>query len=147
MNNKNKRTSQKGFTLIELMIVVAIIGVLSAIAVPAYKDYVAKSTASSALATLKSLLTNADLYAQNNSTATTDLGEFGGLSTMNPLGTISAAIAGAGAVSTASSTLTFTFDSDAAASGNIQYSKTPITPWVCVNNTSPVIELDSCATP
>ena len=38
-----KNSMQKGFTLIELMIVVAIIGVLAAVAVPAYQDYLAKS--------------------------------------------------------------------------------------------------------
>ena len=45
-----RNSMQKGFTLIELMIVIAIIGVLAAVAVPAYQDYIAKSQVASGLA-------------------------------------------------------------------------------------------------
>ena len=50
-------TAQKGFTLIELMIVVAIIGILAAIAIPQYQNYIAKSQVSRAMGETSSVKT------------------------------------------------------------------------------------------
>lgn len=66
--NKNK-----GFTLIELMIVVAIIGIIAAIALPSYQDYVKRARRADAKANIFSVQLAEQKWRANHSTYTSDL--------------------------------------------------------------------------
>ena len=76
-----KHSVQKGFTLIELMIVVAIIGILAALAIPAYTDYTIKAKVSEAASLSGAVKTATEVYFSENGTlpdgssvASSDLG-------------------------------------------------------------------------
>jgi type IV pilus assembly protein PilA len=76
-----KQAAQKGFSLIELMIVIAIIGILAAIAIPQYQNYIARSQVSEAISMAQPARTALEEYAAANGTVTTgSLTALGGVS-------------------------------------------------------------------
>jgi len=121
--------AQKGFTLIELMIVVAIIGILAAVAIPQYQNYIAKSQVSRVMGELGALRTSVETCVLDGKT--TALCELGN----TPSNLLSAApvlVIGTAATNT---TLTGTFGGSAAqavATKNLVWTRVPATgAWAC----------------
>ena len=101
---------QKGFTLIELMIVIAILGILMAIAIPAYNDYTIRARVSECVNNLAPLKTGVSEFALSNGRLPSNIASFGtsvaspncaGATWASPVLTVAAANAAAtgGAVS------------------------------------------------
>lgn len=96
------RIRQGGFTLIELMIVVAIIGILAAIAVPAYQEYVIRAQVTEAINLAGGLkVAVADIYANDGSLTSMNSGSFGIPLSTSVTGKYTADVAVSGGIITA----------------------------------------------
>jgi type IV pilus assembly protein PilA len=145
-----KKQLQQGFTLIELMIVVAIIGILAAVAIPAYQDYTAKAQASEAYTLLGGLKTPVSEAISNDASLTNScvLPGNGVATSGRYVASISAAVA-----DTSNCALTATFktagvNTKLAPSGTaatVTFTYTPSTgAWTCATSLPTEIRTKAC---
>ncbi len=138
-----KRTLQKGFTLIELMIVVAIIGILAAVALPAYQDYTVRAKITEAMTTLSACKTGVAEFLQSNGAFPADANAAGcstaatkyvtGLTVAAATGAITVTIQGTNSAAD-TATLILQPTSDNARTTALATAATPIAGWSCGTN-------------
>ena len=134
--------SAKGFTLIELMIVIAILGILLAIAIPAYQDYLSRAKASEAILGAAPAKTGVSEYTISNSTFPSSLASTGvTFSTTSDVANLT--VNGSGII-------TVTAQNTGCAGGEPVFVMTPVTvsngtvKWQCTANTGKNCAPASC---
>jgi type IV pilus assembly protein PilA len=135
MNTKMKQ-AQQGFTLIELMIVVAIIGILAAIALPAYQDYMQKARASEimlAASTARTCVSERAQLGNDPDDCDTDFTptEYAGTLTVDDAGVVSVAAATDTSLEGLTITVTPQNGDSAAVADDYAGEGFTVTEWVC----------------